>query len=147
MERVSSVSTIEKVPTFLEQLRQKRLEHEEKQKQQEARQQEDFEKYLQTLNITPLNPGSKELAFVLDLAKEEILQSCLSSYCEFYLNAQYDKIVKEFPDWSRDKILPQYQPAFFERSMSNLTAALKAEGLHMRQVYDRITIQWEINEK
>ena len=143
MERVSSDPIVEKVPTLLEQLRQKRFEHEEKQKQQKAREQEEFEAHLKTLNITPLNPETKELEFVLAIVKERVLQSCLSSYCEFYLSTHYKKIVKAFPDWSMENSSPGFQQAFLDRAYLNLAAALRKEGLYMRTVFDHRIIQWD----
>ena len=142
MERVASEPLIEKVPTFLEQIHQRRIEAAQRKEQakieQEKAKETEWQEFLKT-SASPLAEGSKELHYALEWCKKEILKYCEDNKTVILVWLSEMNLKQQFSNWPLDHSLSgPYIPnmslfikerRFLHICLENLCIALKKEGL------------------
>lgn len=135
MERVASDSVVEKVPTFLEQLSQRRLQAKEraaqKKKEDQKIKEQEWQDYL-AQHASPLMPGSKELDYALQWSKEKILSKLdqIPEARRFSLNLLDMNLKQTFSNWPvlAEPYKNMHEARFLQLALTNLSNVLKTEG-------------------
>jgi len=151
MERVHSSPLVEKVPTFLEQIEQRRRQAREEKAQAELEQakkkEQEWQEFLET-SASPLKDGTPEQDFVVQICKKKILDGC-NQVSGMFFELPNDDLQSAFPKWpvkNAASCPSHYEKTqrFYNECLANLAAALERENLStsLRLQSNSLWIQW-----